>query len=53
MPAKILKSKTIKNHKPKLKLKPNHFHYISSANRRIWPASFGTARRDGSGWYTR
>jgi len=52
MAIKILKSKTIKDRKPNLKLCPNHFHLISEAPRRYYPSGqLPPARRDGKGWY--
>lgn len=49
MATKILKSETIKERKPDLKLCPNHYHVVST---RTWPSwAKGTARRDGRGWY--
>lgn len=52
MATKILKSKTIKERKPDLKLCPNHYHVVSTASTRTWPSwTKGTARRDGRGWY--
>lgn len=52
MAIKILKSKTIKDRKPNLKLCPNHFHFISEAPRRVYPSSNQVpARSDGRGWY--
>jgi hypothetical protein len=40
-----------KNFPKDLKLFPNHFHFFNE-KRRIWPSSdWGTAVRDGKGWY--
>lgn len=47
---KILKT-DIKDNKPNIKLKPNHYHFISSAGR-VWNSTQkGTAISDGRGWY--
>jgi hypothetical protein len=40
-----------KNFPKDLKLFPNHFHFFNE-KRRFWPSSeWGTAVRDGKGWY--
>lgn len=49
---KFLKDPEIKNKKPDLNLKPNHCHFISK--KRYWNSDiYGTAVRDGNGWYRR
>ena len=48
---KMLKNDEIKKQKPDLKLKPNHYHFISDGGR-IWRSeNRGMAYSDGRGWY--
>ncbi len=50
---KFLKDPEIKEKKPDLVLKPNHYHFIST-KRRYWNSDIdGTAVCDGNGWYRR
>jgi len=48
---KVLKNPDIKIVKPNLQLKPNHYHFISTARLRVWPGSNGQAISNGKGWY--
>lgn len=51
MAIKILKSETIKERKPNLRLRPNHYHYVPAPRRVYLSLNAGPAKRDGRGWY--
>ncbi len=48
---KILKNKNIKDKKPNLKLKSNHYYFLSGYGRYWNSEELGTAYSDGKGWY--
>jgi len=45
----ILKDSNVLKKKPKLRLMPNHYHFVSEFGRRI--SGYGTLIKDGYGWY--
>lgn len=49
---KILKDKNILEKKPNLKLKPNHYYFLSRSGKYWNSRDLGTAIKDGRGGYT-
>ena len=45
----ILKDSNVLKKKPKLRLMPNHYHFVSEFGRIA--IGYGTAVKDGYGWY--
>ena len=48
---RVLKNPDIKRDKPTLKLKTNHYHFLSKYGRTWNSYNRGTAVSDGKGWY--